>query len=273
MTARALPILMYHHVCPQPGLVTISPERFADQMEYLAANGYHTVGCVELEGFLRGEPLPDKSLLITFDDGYLDNYVHAYPVLRRLGLHAVIFLVTDWIGEHGEPRALAGEPDAPPTLDHRQCMEAVSAGRTDAAMMRWSEVLRARDEGIFEFHSHTASHTRWDKRCANAGEKSTALADDLQRSRSTLKQRLGIEDDHLCWPQGYFDADYQRIAAAQGFTHLYTTQPGTVVVDSDARALPRIVVKDKGARWLASRLRIYRRPLLTRWYGRITGRN
>jgi peptidoglycan/xylan/chitin deacetylase (PgdA/CDA1 family) len=269
-TAKALPILMYHHVSPQPGLVTITPEHFAAQMAWLAGQGYHTARCADLEGFLQGKPLPAKSLLLTFDDGYLDNYVHAYPILRQHGLHAVIFVVTDWIGD-GPARPVAGESGAPALLNHRECYASIQAGRADEAVMRWSEVERTRAEGIFEFQSHTASHTRWDRVGANPAEKVSALRADLERSQETLCQRLGQTDPHLCWPQGYFDADYVSVANELGFSHLYTTRPGTVCSDTEAARLPRIVVKDKGAAWLASRLRLYRSPMLARWYGRLKG--
>lgn len=267
---------MYHHVSPQPGLVTISPENFAAQMAWLAGKGYHTASCADLENFLAGQPLPARSVLLSFDDGYLDNYVHAYPILRRHGLHAVVFAVTDWIGD-GPHRPLAGETGeigeigAPAMLNHRACYEAIAAGRSDEAVMRWSEVERTQAAGVFEFHSHTASHTRWDKVSADAAEKSAALGEDLARSRQALHRHLGACSSHLCWPQGYFDADYQAAARAQGFTHLYTTRPGTVCPAADPASLPRIVVKDRGAGWLASRLRLYGSPTLARWYGRLKG--
>jgi len=268
--AKALPILMYHHVSPQPGLVTITPENFAAQMAWLAGKGYHTASCADLEGFLAGRPLPARSVLLTFDDAYLDNYVHAYPLLRQHGLHAVIFAVTDWIGD-GPARPLAGESGAPPLLDHQACYAAIQAGRADAAIVRWSEIERMQGEGVFEFHSHTASHARWDKISADATEKFSSLRADLERSRQTLSQRLGRASAHLCWPQGYFDADYLSVACELGFTYLYTTRPGTVGPDSTAASLPRIVVKDQGAAWLASRLRLYGSPTLARWYGRLKG--
>lgn len=94
MNVSAIPILMYHHVGSKPGLVTLSPDTFIEQMTWLARAGLKTVTAAELEGFYRGEPLPRKSVMITFDDGYLDNWVCAFPVLKRLGLHAHIFLIT-----------------------------------------------------------------------------------------------------------------------------------------------------------------------------------
>jgi len=270
MTARALPILMYHHVSPAPGLVTITPQHFVAQMAWLAKKAYHTASCADLEGFLRGRELPRRTVMITFDDGYLDNYVHAYPTLKRYGLHAVVFAVTDWIGD-GAPRPLAGEAGAPELLNHRQCAERIRSGNADDAAMRWSEIERTLADGVFEFQSHTASHTRWDKLLANADEKSDALTQDLNRSRQTLRQRIGLDGTHLCWPQGYVDADYLAAAHQQGYTHLYTTRPGTLCPGDDASSLPRIVVKDQGAKWLASRVRLYSSPRLARWYGYLKG--
>lgn len=269
--AKALPILMYHHVSPQPGLVTLAPENFAAQMAWLADNGYHSASGADLEAFLAGRPLPARSVMLTFDDGYLDNYVHAYPILRRNGLHALVFAVTDWLGE-GPARAVADESGALPLLNHRDCYDRIQAGRPDEAVMRWSEILRTQAEGVFEFHSHTASHTRWDKISASSQDKILALRDDLERSRETLRQRLGLTSTHLCWPQGYYDADYQAVADELGFKHLYTTRPGTVCAGTEPDSLPRIVAKDRGASWLASRLRLYSSPTLARWYGRLKGR-
>ena len=268
--AKALPVLMYHHVSPQPGLVTMTPEHFAAQMAWLAGAGYHCASAADLEHFLAGGALPARSVLLTFDDAYLDNYVHAYPVLERHGLHALVFAVTDWL-QDGNPRQVAGEAGAPALLNHRECGERIRSGRADDAVMRWSEAERTLADGVFEFHSHTASHTRWDKVHADAGQKCDALADDLLRARDALRQRLGLASSHLCWPQGYYDADYQRTARLLGYAYLYTTRPGSVLVGGDAACLPRIVVKDSGAGWLASRLRLYGSPTLARWYGRLKG--
>ena len=106
--ARSVPVLMYHHVSTSPGMITVTPANFAAQMAYLASAGYRTLGARQLAGFLAGEPVPPKSLVLTFDDGYLDNWVHAHPVLQRHGFTAVCFLVSGWPGE-GAPRANASD--------------------------------------------------------------------------------------------------------------------------------------------------------------------
>ncbi len=271
MSARALPVLMYHHVSPNPGLVTVSPATFRAQMGWLARHGYRTVGCDDLAVFLAGNPVPDKSVLITFDDGYLDNYVHAHPVLSDYGLRAAIFLVTGWIGD-GPARPQAGgdgvQPECP---DHRQCMAFVATGETDRVMLRWAEVEAMHAAGSFEFHSHTHTHTRWDQRIADATARREALARDLDRSRATLASHLGAASAHLCWPQGYYDADYRRVAQDNGFRYLYTVEKGVNLPHSPAEVIRRIVVKDKAGGWFASRLWLYRHPVIGGVYTRLRG--
>lgn len=266
-SAQAVPVLMYHHVSPAPGLVTISPENFRAQMRWLAGHGWRTVGCDDLARFVAGEALPAKSVLLTFDDGYLDNWVYAHPVLAEFHLKAALFLVTGRIGD-GPARAHAGEGAVPATPAHNACKAAVRDGRADDVMLRWSEIERMRAAGTFEFHSHTHSHTRWDQVEADAARRDALLRDDLAQSRATLQQRLGAATTHLCWPQGFHDDAYVATARAAGFSMLYTTLPGTVARDADPLHLRRIVAKDRGARWLGSRLAIYRRPWLARIYER-----
>jgi len=269
MSARALPVLMYHHVTPNPGLVTVSPDTFRQQMAWLARHGYRSVGCRDLERFLAGEALPDKSVLITFDDGYLDNYVHAHPVLQEFGLHGVIFLITGRIGSESQPRRHAGMGgELPACPNHRDAHALIDAGRADEVMLRWSEVAAMQAAGTFEFHSHTHSHTRWDKAIADPAGRRAALADDLAASRATLAQHTG-DSPHLCWPQGYYDDDYRMIASAAGFSHLYTVRRDTCRRSTPPDEIPRIVVKDTAGLWFASRLALYRRPRLATFYAKL----
>ena len=83
---------------------------------------------------------------------------------------------------------------------------------------------------------------------------------------AALAARLGADSPHLCWPQGYYDAAYQRVAQATGFTHLYTTEHGVVRRDTDPARIPRLVIKDKPAPWFGGRMGLYGRPLLSALY-------
>jgi peptidoglycan/xylan/chitin deacetylase (PgdA/CDA1 family) len=118
------------------------------------------------------------------------------------------------------------------------------------------------DDGRCEFHSHTHSHTRWDKTIPDRQERNAALASDLAQSRQTLVARLGGASDHLCWPQGYFDDDYLATAGEQGFRHCYTTVKGVVTPRGDPLRIPRIVAKEAPAAWLGKRLGLFTTPLL-----------
>lgn len=266
MSQSVLPVLMYHHVSPSPGLVTVSPENFRAQISDLARSGWRSLGTDELVSFLGGAPLPKRSVLITFDDGYLDNFFYAYPVLCEFGMRATIFVVTDWISD-GPIRETAFD-----TLpDHSGCKAAIAGGHKDEVMLRWSEIEFMYASGLVEFHSHTHTHIRWDKTVLNPDDRRAALREDLTRSRACLKERLGFEDQHLCWPQGYYDEDYIAVAKALGFKYLYTTRRRLNYSGSPVEEIGRIDTRDKGMGWLPSRLRLYTTPIFRELYTRIRG--
>ncbi|MDC7708095.1 polysaccharide deacetylase family protein [Vogesella indigofera] len=268
--AKAIPVLMYHHVSPSPGLVTVSPATFENQMCWLAENGWTTISCDNFSGFLSGRPLPDKSVLVTFDDGYLDNWVYAHPVLQRYGQRAALFTITGWIGD-GPVRSYSGQNVVlPVTPDHRDCKRAVKELRHDEVVMRWSEIDAASAAGTFEFHSHTHSHARWDQLCVSREDKRERLAADLAQSRTTLQARLGTVSDHLCWPQGYYDQDYLEVAQSAGFRYLYTVEKGVNTPATDPARIQRVVTKEKDGHWLGARVCWFSRPWLGSLYAKLS---
>ena len=180
---QPLPVLMYHHISPKPGLVTCSPENFRAHMQWLAENGWKTLSTNEFTQVLATGKVPKKSVLVTFDDGYLDNWVYAHPVLKEFGQRATLFLITGWMGE-GAVRPHAGQPGVPDVPTHGQAMAAAAEGKLDEAFLRWSEVEAMRDAGTFDFHSHTHTHTRWDREIADQAERDQVLADDLAASHA-----------------------------------------------------------------------------------------
>lgn len=258
--SRTVPVLMYHHVTPVGGAINVTPEHFRDQLAWLRAHGYRSLRCDELAAHLAGTPAPARSVLITFDDGYLDNYVYAWPLLREYGFHATVFIVTSWVGD-GPPRAYAGSgKPLPETPDHEGCKRQIAAGTPMDAALRWSEIDRMRADDVIEFHSHTHTHTRWD---LQDGDKNARMREELRLSRACLTEHLGSVSDHLCWPQGYFDADYVAIAQQSGFRHLYTTRAfGRNLPGSDPASIFRFAVRDTSGASVGRRIRTAAHPVI-----------
>lgn len=108
-----VPVLMYHHVAPDPsraGLgLRVRPVDFDAQMNYLFQNGYRTVRLQDLAAAIQGigHALPPKPVVITFDDGYEDVYRYAFPILRKYGYTATVFLVSSWLNQPEKYGALS----------------------------------------------------------------------------------------------------------------------------------------------------------------------
>jgi hypothetical protein len=156
--------------------------------------------------------------------------------------------------------------------DHDSCKRHIAAGEADHVMLRWSEVEAMAKAGTFEFHSHTHTHTRWDLQYPPGEARLEALAADLAQSQIVLDARLGPASRHLCWPQGFYDADYVEAARRLGFDHLYTTERRANRPGGDVCRIGRISTKERvGAAWLGQRLNVYSIPWLSSLYFGIYG--
>ena len=263
---QSVPVLMYHHVTPKGGSLSCSVSNFDSQLKALVSRGYSTLSAEQFAGFLKGEAVPEKSVVLTFDDGYLNNFVYAHPILKKYNLHALMFIITQHMQE-GSVRPIMGSGEVLPACPgHYECKQLIADGRTDEVMLRWDEVREMQRQGTFSFHSHTHTHNRWDL-SADAANKNTAIHDDLVQAQEQLSLHLGEVSTHHCWPQGYFDADYVRIAQELGFECLYTTEPyGFNVSRGDAAHIYRIAAKNKGGMWLMQRLWFAKNSRAGRWY-------
>lgn len=201
-----IPVLMYHRV----GLTQndwearygITPANFRAQMQKLAAAGYRAITLDDLIAWLdRRKPLRDRSIVITFDDGFLGVKDHAMPVLRELNWPATVFLVSDLIGQRDE-WTRASNP----------------SGQTHP-LLSADDILAMQTEG-FSFHSHTRSHLSLPK--LDDGE----LASQLEGSRSALQRLLGHSVDYIAYPFGHLDERVEAATRAAGYTAAFSTQPG-----------------------------------------------
>lgn len=264
--ATCVPVLRYRHVTPNGGDFNCSPRYFKEQMNYLLGRGFHTLSAKQFAAFMQGEPVPRKSLFITFDGGFLDNYVFAYPILLKLGVRASIFLSTSSI-RAGEERANTdGSEILPFCPPHEECKVRINQGHPESVMMNWNEIRLMKNSGLIDFHSFAHTQTRWDHQLNEEG-KNLAMQKELEKSKAVLIAELGEVSNHLSWPNGYFDDDYIALAQEAGFHYLYTTESlGFNRPLEGAAHIYRIDAPNKSASALGRRLLFARKPTLGKYY-------
>lgn len=265
-----IPIFMYHHVNPNKGdMVTITPEDFGAQMRFLKESGCRTLTLTEAIGASLGTfETKEKCCVITFDDGYLDNFVYAYPEIAANGIKAAVFIVTDWIDAASSARedkksaAVDECKKRPPT--HNYAKTLIAEGLHHKAVMNWDMISEMNSGAPVEFHSHTMSHLECDK------AEPDKLAVELAGSKDAINAMLNKDCKYLCWPKGLNNAAAIEAAKEAGYEGIFTTAPGVIKKGIDPFAMPRIAIKE-GASWLKSRLKIYTNPLMADIYLKVKG--
>ncbi|MDA1018296.1 MAG: polysaccharide deacetylase family protein [Planctomycetota bacterium] len=213
----AFGILMYHRVISHlpescPPTWNVSPERFRKQLSGLLNRGLQPRSLSHvLNRARRGETIERNVFVVTFDDGYENNFTHALPILRELHIPATIFLATAYLGR-SEPFPfddwpLKGSEQVPP-----ESWRALSESQCDALL----------DSGLIEFGSHTHTHEDFRGRPG-------ALVENLHQSAEFLRMRFGIESPTLSLPyggerQGFSGPDFSAIAETAGLTCCLSTE-------------------------------------------------
>jgi peptidoglycan/xylan/chitin deacetylase (PgdA/CDA1 family) len=255
----AVPILTYHHVNPLEGdMVTVSVKNFEDQMSFLLRKGYHTLFVSELVEWMQGiRNVPKKSVVLSFDDGFWDNYEYAFPILKKYRLKATIFIVTGWISEERNkvrPREV---------IPHHQGNQLIAQGRGHEIAMTWPEARQLQDSGLIEIESHTHSHNK------ELYRDILVLKEDLTRSREAILNQLNKKSTCLCWPGGRYSPESILASQEVGFTALCTTERGLNQPGNDQLRLKRITVKDAGFPWLRKTIFIFSHARLGKMYATI----
>jgi len=200
-----VPVLNYHKVDSLNHALSISPQEFEEQMEYLYNNEYHTISPDELMAYLKyGKSLPEKPIMITFDDGYLDNYTNAYPIMKKYGYTGTIFIVSNLVGE-------------------------------DPRFVNWEQVKEMQQSG-FIFGSHTVNHI------SLTSLSKEEITNELTQSRDTIAQKLGKPPEYFAYPTGTYNPEIEDMVRGAGYKAAFTIQYGQVGTDSDVYALERIPI-------------------------------
>ncbi len=250
---NSVPVLLYHHVAPDR---EIAPEDFERHLNWLQSKGWRTAGLSELEAHLAGlHPLPARTLMITFDDGYADNWVYAHPLLRGRGFNAVLFPVTGQLRRRGL-RATSREGGA--------IHDTHTGERSPEGFLTWEELRAMVDSGTWEAGSHTHTHRGWHREGG-----SFDMADELASSRRALEHALDRPCHALAWPWGEYNADWLAMAREAGYALAFTTRVGSNPPGRDPMRVRRLKVRRPELKWLESRLKLCVRPLTAEAYGLI----
>jgi peptidoglycan/xylan/chitin deacetylase (PgdA/CDA1 family) len=209
----SLPVLMYHAVHPESSLISISPTIFQWQMNWLFENEYHVIGLDGLASALHERtPLPERSVILTFDDGYECLYEYALPVLARYGFPATIFLVA---GHCGRMNDWAGQPANIPKLP----------------ILSWDQAVEMSRQGL-EFGSHSMLHSRLDQ------IDSEKITYEIRESKRLIEDKLKRPVMSFAYPYGRFnDRVYSLVQDEYSFA--CSTRLGLVVPGSDRWKLER----------------------------------
>jgi len=211
-------VLMYHHVLPTETEHSVTPKQFKEQLILLKSKGYSFVNADHIESYVSIKN--KKTIAITFDDGWLDNWAYAVPILEELKIPATIFLVTKWPQE-GEKRTLEQITNLS-SLTHHAAMQKIRNNEYDNVIMRWSEVQQLARNSLFSIQSHSHEHgDNW----LNLNDIA-AIKKDLKASKYALKKRLGINSKQLSWPRGKFSSKSYEIAKVEGYQFQYSTIMG-----------------------------------------------
>jgi peptidoglycan/xylan/chitin deacetylase (PgdA/CDA1 family) len=199
-------VLMYHSISEWDHYATVTPANFERHMAYLAAKKIPVISLSELaRRHGRGEPL-GGAVAVTFDDGYRDNYTAAYPILRRFGFPATVFVESGLIGQDsgGVPHLSADE------------------------MKQMSDLV--------ECGAHTKSHA---KLTALSPEEAYAEAEG---SKQAVEAALGKPCTLFAYPFGNYNQSILSMVRALGFEAAVTVKEGTVGPDSKSFELPRVSI-------------------------------
>lgn len=193
-----VPILMYHYISePPPGAdiyrvdLSVTPESFRQQMAFLKENGYTPIDFYELSTAIVAHiELPEKPIILTFDDGYLDNYEQAFPILREFGFKGNFFVVTEFIDSGREGY-----------MDWTMIEEMAAAGQ--------------------RIESHSRTHPDL------ATKSRDGLIWEILGSQETLAAHIGYRPRYFCYPGGTYNEETIQALRDLDFWGAVTTENGT----------------------------------------------
>ena len=211
----SVPILLYHRFAPaSTNPYTVTPREFEAQLSYLKEKGYQVIPLKSLvDSYLgKGSPLPPRAVVITIDDGHASVYTHAWPLLRRFGYPATLFLY-------------------PCCIEH--------AGYA----LTWDQIRKMADQGL-DIGSHTHFHPNFkiERRRLAPQAYEELVVKELTSSKKILEERLGRPIYYLSYPFGYHDEVLEKRGFEAGYLAMFTIARQPCGPSSNRGALGRYII-------------------------------
>jgi peptidoglycan/xylan/chitin deacetylase (PgdA/CDA1 family) len=208
-------VLMYHSIEPEEhepnDTWSVSAKTFREHMQLLKSEGWHTARICDL---LQPESLPLRTVVISFDDGYANNFENGFEVLHEYGMTATWFIVTQDIGRHS--RWLGQDQPFRPMLNNEQLRQMVDAG--------------------IEIGSHTRRHFRLSQLDFNS------IWEEVSGSKKELEDILGLPVISFAYPYGELNDDYVAAVKKAGYRIACSTRTGWFGSDPDLLLVRRIAI-------------------------------
>jgi peptidoglycan/xylan/chitin deacetylase (PgdA/CDA1 family) len=212
----SLPVLMYHAIHPDEDVLSIHPDIFKHQISWLNKNNFRVISLVELAEHIKHKrDLPEKTIALTFDDGFRSIYDFAFPVLQEFGFSATVFLVAGYCEKTND------WPGQPAMLRRRELLD-------------WDQILQMDAAGI-EFGAHTLTHLRLDQQPDELVER------EILESKYMIEDVLGHPIYSFAYPYGR-TSDTARQVVGQNFSVACGTHLGLVGLHSDPIDLERVEI-------------------------------
>ena len=220
----AVPIIMYHSIMQRSnefGKYVITPDEFDNDLSYLKKHNYNAITVTDLINYVyKGEDIPLKPVIITFDDGNLNNYLYGQPVLKKYNMKAVISI----IGSYTETFSTFPYPTGDPAYAHAS----------------WDQIKAMNDSGYFEIQNHSYSLHSINKRNGTKRKKGESLESyrnmltaDIMKLQNKLTETCGITPNTFTYPYGAISKESKEILKELGFRASLSCLEGVNLINKD----------------------------------------